>query len=612
MTNMVEDVLLRAERLFRSQGDGSLEVSSWPPERPPRYVPTEAAVGSGGGVTFASTTAEEEGVGVHGTHSAVGSCAAGSASGSRGGSGSPWPLPVPPPRPATPPTRFATSTGQQTIDLGNLLAAATSTAAVTSAAVAELTAASGTHACGRSAGGGCPVAATAPPTTAPAPGTCSSGAFRGTEAAVLLDGLERENMLLRSQVDRCFARETALRTEGDELRSRLDVQSSREARQRDADTASMAAEGAMLRNVVERQGEFAESVAARLEALQRDHDSEGRLVVSLRQQMSAAQADIEGITCDLQNLQHLVLPNSPIDYRGAATATVGAVEPTPMQVAVRRAQHATSQLRLACEAKLDTFGLMQRQLRDRLGAAPPSLSRGRCTLSSRGRSAGPHGAPSSGSRHVHPPSHETAGGQSEPTHKTMSSSWAPPVHTQHVEITLRAEVQEAQAEAAQERARADEACQRFAKRDDECLRVAKELECARRALRVREAEVKELQIVGKYFAGKGRAPPTPQELGVAELAEELRVRCAQLAEEVERLRSERDLLRAERDRSERGRRCGREQGTRVVDTLGCGAAAAEFNTAARGAGLASTGQVLGGLLLGRAALPSALAPAPVA
>mmetsp|Transcript_152796 Transcript_152796/g.490116 ORF Transcript_152796/g.490116 Transcript_152796/m.490116 type:complete len:184 (+) Transcript_152796:518-1069(+) len=118
------------------------------------------------------------------------------------------------------------------------------------------------------------------------------------------------------------------------------------------------------------------------------------------------------------------------------------------------------------------------------------------------------------------------------------------------EARLRCELHQAREALEDMSARAVKATWLLDERESEQCRAAKELESTRHALRVREAEVRELQLLGKYFAGRAKPPDKP-ELSLAALAEDLRAKCGKLQEELEALRAERDLLRAERGRSER-------------------------------------------------------------
>merc|ERR1719335_1292254 len=72
------------------------------------------------------------------------------------------------------------------------------------------------------------------------------------ETAVLIDGLERENQLLRKQLDRHFSREKQLRAEAEVLRAKAEEAQLRGARQVEATHESVLHEGARLRAEAER------------------------------------------------------------------------------------------------------------------------------------------------------------------------------------------------------------------------------------------------------------------------------------------------------------------------------------------------------------------------
>merc|ERR1712232_86059 len=67
-----------------------------------------------------------------------------------------------------------------------------------------------------------------------------------------------------------------------------------------------------------------------------------------------------------------------------------------------------------------------------------------------------------------------------------------------------------------------------------------------RLLRIRDAEVRDLQLLLKYFSSR---PPektaTLEMLEPAEIAEKLRGKCSWLVDQAEKARSERDILQAE-------------------------------------------------------------------
>eukprot|EP00930_Biecheleria_cincta_P023641 TRINITY_DN17046_c0_g4_i1.p1 TRINITY_DN17046_c0_g4~~TRINITY_DN17046_c0_g4_i1.p1 ORF type:complete len:617 (+),score=177.69 TRINITY_DN17046_c0_g4_i1:114-1964(+) len=336
----------------------------------------------------------------------------------------------------------------------------------------------------------------------------SVSALRPSETAVLLDGLERENALLRQQLERCLSREKVLQTEAEELRHKLEEQDKRSKQDREAEALSVAKESERLKTEVWKQGELTESMAARLEALQTDHDAQDARLAALQAEMLNAQAEVGSITKEIESVQKIVLPHAAVSR---------AVEQEPamqggsaaMQASLRGARHALGQLRLACEAKFETLGLLHQQLRVRLenraanGFSPPTQA-----------------------------AQEQASKPALPAGGTEGKAAASTCHCEQLKADLQ------------------QASRQLDDFKESQLRATKELETVRNALRVREVEVRELQLIGKYFAGQEQVP-TAKDLEVAELAEELRRRCEALGQEVGQLRSERDLLRAERDSSQR-------------------------------------------------------------
>eukprot|EP00927_Polykrikos_kofoidii_P034509 TRINITY_DN29271_c0_g1_i1.p1 TRINITY_DN29271_c0_g1~~TRINITY_DN29271_c0_g1_i1.p1 ORF type:complete len:812 (+),score=134.71 TRINITY_DN29271_c0_g1_i1:168-2603(+) len=374
--------------------------------------------------------------------------------------------------------------------------------------------------------------------------------LRSSEAAVLLDGLERENALLRQQLDRCSARERAFRAKNEELHGRLETQGREDSQQRENEMASMAAESQRLQSIVHQQGEMAEVLAARLQALQKEYDVQERRLVSWQQHTASFQAEVDEVVCEIDGLRHVLLPHTQGgDADAQATGSM-----SPMQATVHRAREAVLQLRLACKAKLETFSQMQLQFNGRVESnsltprtpPPPYGSRRARSGSYSGPTGGAH---AKALRSVSPVPSQVHTMQN--THQHADSgcgrNCASNITATSVLEQLREELQQARGEAERESTQAAVAARRVVEQDEERLEAGKELETARRALRVREAEVRELQLIGKYFAGRVK-PPTPQELDAAELAEELRKRCSRFSEEAEQLRAERDLLRAHAER----------------------------------------------------------------
>lgn len=383
-----------------------------------------------------------------------------------------------------------------------------------------------------------------------AEGLAGSRSSTEVATAVLLDGLERENALLRQQLDRCFARERALRAEADEVRAQLESQDRLGQYQRQVETASMAA-------AAQRQGEMAEAVQSRLEALRGENDTQDQRLAHLRAEVAGAQQEAQAVVSDLEALQQFVLPGTPSEEpagSGPGTAYFGLGEEAPeLKAIVQRARRTVGRLRLACEAKLETLRQVHEQLRFRLeeAASMPTPS-------------------ARGSFHGHFTSHAASGalmaatdaaagghldicglcGMCSADRAAASAATAGARANVELEARLRGELQEARDVAKEEQTLAEEASHRCDEQEEQQLRVTRELHEARRELRVREVEVRELQLLGKFFVGRSKAL-TQEDFDVAAVAEEFRKRCSRQEEELDRLRAELDLLRVERARTER-------------------------------------------------------------
>lgn len=338
------------------------------------------------------------------------------------------------------------------------------------------------------------------------PGTAKAG-LRTSEMVVLADGLERENGLLRKQLDRCYEREKTFRAEVDELRTQLEAMGRRGA---EAEAAARSAENLRLRQ----EAQAREELVARLETLQTERDTRDAAVASLREEISETHDGMEDIIRDIEQLQRFVLPSTV-----ASVVAEGEAGGSTLRAAVDRVRSATLRLRRACEAKFETFGFLREHMRGLAAPAMPAM---------------PTSAPLAQPTPI--TAHETLPLPSplpRPPASTQSSAGA---HGAAEGLfKLRSELQKME--------------DRLLAVEDERIASARELEAARHSLRVREAEVRELQLVGKYFAGRPR-PPSAQEMSAAALAEELRGQCASLTDEVSQLRAERDLMRAERSRAE--------------------------------------------------------------
>lgn len=359
----------------------------------------------------------------------------------------------------------------------------------------------------------------------------NASALRASETAVLLDGLERENALLRQQLERCLSREKVLQTETAELRHKLEEQDNRSKQDREAEASNVAKESKRLKTEVLKQGELAETLANRLEALQNEHDAQDARLAALQAEMMNAQAEVDSFTKEIESVQHFVLPRAPVS-RVDEQEPAAQSGSTAMQASLHGARHSLAQLRLACEAKFETLGLLHQQLRVRLENSSASSNSANTQEQVAPRPSGMLLAEG------HHQEERDSSWRTEPgicASKTVDTSKGGPSCQCE---QLKADLQQATRD-----------LENF---KESHLCSSKELETVRSALRVREVEVRELQLIGKYFAGREQLP-TAKELDLAEFAEELRRRCEALGQEVEQLRSERDLLRAERDSSQRCR-----------------------------------------------------------
>ncbi|CAK0878507.1 unnamed protein product, partial [Prorocentrum cordatum] len=123
-------------------------------------------------------------------------------------------------------------------------------------------------------------------------------------AAVLVDGLERDNAILRQQLERHFATERALRAEADELAERLQWSRQR----REAEMAAVEAEGARLRSAIQQQEESTGGVAAKIEELLGLISAEDAARAACEAAVVDAEEQVGRVTKELEGLQRLVLP----------------------------------------------------------------------------------------------------------------------------------------------------------------------------------------------------------------------------------------------------------------------------------------------------------------
>lgn len=325
-------------------------------------------------------------------------------------------------------------------------------------------------------------------------------------SGISLDSLERENNLLRQQLERYAAREKGLKATVEELQRALRSQ-------------AQAVHEQEQRRSAQQHEAAAQAAATASEALRSETAVLEQRLSAMTAEVRSAEEDIRGITMELWKIQLFVLPNAPAPH------SLGKSLESPLKASVQAARHAASELRLACEAKMETMGLIHQQLRNRLGAASQHAPAAARSLTDEGAKA---------TSSTNNAGHELLALQREASDK--------------LEV-LKEELQQARQELEEERSRSAKALLLESEMQSSQVQIHKDLESLRRSLRLKEAEVKELQLTAKYFPGQRL--PTQQELSVADLADELRSRCSRLSAEVSTLRSERDFLRAEQAHSKR-------------------------------------------------------------
>lgn len=536
MVSKFEEVLQRAERLIQScEGSWPPEGEPWPPERPP--------------------TAPKP--------------VFGEAQGAHPVSFSPWSPSSPPERPREPvalPTEpvardLRAGARFEAEDLRQSESGEAGTSFGPGAGHCKQTPSGvmGTSSFGPATNGGYAAPAFGTPLGGPKLGgdpailLSNIAGFRPSETAVMVDGLERENALLRLQIERGAARERALKAELDELKHYLELQERKHKEEKEALSETMAAESERFRAAIARQGSVAEAVAARLEVLQGEHESQEAQLSAVGAELANAQAEILALVKGIEQVQRFVLPNTPVELHGEEETSPPSRGRSPLQVGLHNARQALKQLKLACEAKFETFGLVHQQLRARLEAAVVA--------------AAAPSSPTSGEGQPPAATNGTAKRPPEPRPEEEELRQLRSQATTAVEAAerLQQELREVKATNLQIFTQLEQATKRLGQEEEERFHALKELDGLRRSLRVKEEEVKELHLLSKYFSGR-ELPPTPHELGAAELAEELRQRCSKLSEEVKALRAERDYLLVEKDRAER-RAPGSAPGPEAMDQI---------------------------------------------
>jgi len=364
------------------------------------------------------------------------------------------------------------------------------------------------------------------------------------EKRALVEGLERENALLRAQLERSAARERAAeRWAGDAERAAEAAVAARHLTGAEPSCRGLQP-GEPL---AEPLGE--PSPPERFLPAPRGQAAKGK-----EPDIAAAERKVLGLVKELEGLRNSLLP-----LAGAPDASPLPPGTSGLDAAIANADRAAADLRLACEARLDTADAAQRHLRARLedalasaaeaAAAKVSVDSAFGDASPRSSSPASHGVP----RRPGPVLRGRTPHELEGPAAALAAAVAArdEAEAERVAAKVQADGMWRAAEQAREEAVAErEQCHRLTEDLSETKVAHKgaiaEVAQLRRALRVSEAENGELRIAGRYLAGLRSAKPSGHELQLAELVEELRGRCGRLSEEASQLRAERDLLRAER------------------------------------------------------------------
>lgn len=403
-----------------------------------------------------------------------------------------------------------------------------------------------------------------------------------TETAVLIDGLERENQLLRLQVDRCFAREKQHRAELEQLKSQRDESDLRSTQYLENEHHASMQDIARFRAEAARNAARADEMAEKLADAERRAAAQAQSAQALQWQVNHAQATLESLIQDMEGLQHSLLPSFEAERCTISKANAVAEE-TALEKVVKQAHRAMNNLRLVVEAKIETLDLMRQQLRGNLEEkgvpkqavghseaheqsrrhqndvlnipkriAPAEQQRSKdesrpqrskeANMNANGAGANLSmyhlerkpidiSSPSSGTAALRRPAMELEAQsardiQSGSTGKTQlsSTSGKEEVHGITGDQKLRSQLQEA---------------------EDARRAAVEEAESNRRALRVKEAEVRQLQLLGKYFPTRGKI--TSNEMDLAQMVDGLRNHCQQLEHGRDSLQARCEILQAERD-----------------------------------------------------------------
>eukprot|EP00929_Paragymnodinium_shiwhaense_P081339 TRINITY_DN42538_c0_g1_i6.p1 TRINITY_DN42538_c0_g1~~TRINITY_DN42538_c0_g1_i6.p1 ORF type:complete len:391 (-),score=117.65 TRINITY_DN42538_c0_g1_i6:476-1648(-) len=338
----------------------------------------------------------------------------------------------------------------------------------------------------------------------------STGAF---------EGLERENVLLRRQLRRYIEEDESLHKRNLDLQRQLDASARLLAQQNQAHTSHRTDESARFQKELQLQKQMSDMLASRVTSLQKECVSKTGEVEACQRELAAIQLQLEQMTKELVDLCALLMPSAASDLACGKPGLSGL-------------RDALERCKLVCRAKLETVDIWQQPFQLRSSAALHQVT---STAHTAELPTGRHPATSS--------SHDYEGVTRSPERRGDPSPGLPPpsVHTngQHEAAELRPDFFAAEAQA-----RAVEACQAELKISKaQSAQILAELMSCRQLLATRDIEVKELQLLGKYFPGQPR--PSIKELDLTAFADDLRRTCEGLSAEVQELRVEREVMKSQ-------------------------------------------------------------------
>lgn len=382
-----------------------------------------------------------------------------------------------------------------------------------------------------------------------------------SETAVLIDGLERENQLLRLQLDRCFAREKQLRADVEQLKNQQEESDLRSAKYLESEHQASTQDMARIRAEATRSAARVEELAAQLADAERREAVQAQSAKGLQWQVDHAQANLESFTKDIKSLQQSLLPSLEAQTWSSKNGhdADGAAEQTGLEKAIKQARLALNNLCMVVEAKIETLDLIRQQLRGQLEEKAASTRE-------EGRTGTETGQLRSTEVLLNTSSRDTNVSRYHAETKPLNNSSPSPSRFRHPVVQLQGPVaggirrmhqssndavdesqtiKEIHKTSADERQKSERLAEQLKEVENAHKSALEDAEACRRALRVKEAEVRQLQLLGKYFPTKGQL--TTREMDLAQMVDGLREHCQQLESGKDSLQARCDVLQAERD-----------------------------------------------------------------